>query len=365
MSESNHSAHDHDEGDYLRIASSLMTDRALTELVSAFWKPDEIGGTGWNLMIAWVLQHFREHKKPPDFRVLDEFYYRPHVEEHGESDKLEKRMMTLKKQLRADKGETAHAEYVADLAFKQYHCELFRHVRDDMLSERNLNGNIDETRKKFNAIELPLRPKLLVPASHVKDELVHWLWPGFLARGEITMIDGLPGEGKSQLLIDVAARVSRGWPMPPDPSREVVNKPQNVLILSKEDSWEHTIKPRLRAAHADLERVFGPPESRTNRLGLSGTSEDIRFPRDIEMITRGMREYRIRLLIVDPILAYLGSGTDANVESHVRDFLQPLLDAVRELNAAAAFVRHFRKDAAGAIHRGVGSQAWTAVCRAR
>src|SRR5436305_776759 len=45
---------------------------------------------------------------------------------------------------------------------------------------------------------------------------VDWLWPGRVPRGMLTLLDGDPGLGKSSIVVDLAARVTRGWPMPPD-----------------------------------------------------------------------------------------------------------------------------------------------------
>jgi hypothetical protein len=362
MSDSNHH---NDEVDYRCIITGLMTDDDLIHKVAIYWKPDEVGKKTWNQIIGWILTSYAKHKRAVNFRTLNEFYYEPHIEKFGESDLLEECMEKIHRwyEEATKSKEKLATEYVADRAFDQYERERFRFLRDNILSEGNLNGKLPDTKKKYNAFELPLPPHALNYASDIEMKLVRWLWPGFMARGEITMIDGLPGEGKSQLLIDIAARVSRGWPMPPDPIGEVEHTPRNVMILSKEDSVEHTILPRLRAAKADLSRVLSPAQRETRMSRIGRGMDDIRFPRDIGKITNAMSDYRVRLLIIDPILAFLGTKTDANMESQVRDFLQPLLETIRELNASAAFIRHFRKGAAGAIHRGIGSQAWTAVCR--
>jgi hypothetical protein len=94
--------------------------------------------------------------------------------------------------------------------------------------------------------------------STVQPQRVEWLWAGRIPRGKLTIIDGDPGLGKSVLTVDLAARVSRGYPMPdgePGEDRE----PAGVLILSAEDGLEDTIVPRLVAAGADLSRILALP----------------------------------------------------------------------------------------------------------
>src|SRR5262249_33359214 len=125
-----------------------------------------------------------------------------------------------------------------------------------------------------------------------------------------------------------------------------------VVLVSNEDSWEHTIGPRLRAAGADLAKVHRPDGG------------PILFPRDLPKIKDLVGRTGAALLVCDPILSCVGDfRTDSNAATHVRRFLQPLLDATRETGVATVLVRHFKKEGAAAIHRGLGSQAFTAVCR--
>jgi replicative DNA helicase len=82
------------------------------------------------------------------------------------------------------------------------------------------------------------------PMSAVAARPVEWLWPGWIALGKLTVLDGDPGMGKSTLLLDLAARLSRDGLMPDGP----VGPVGAPLILSAEDGEADTIKPRLAAA---------------------------------------------------------------------------------------------------------------------
>src|SRR5262249_46348986 len=92
--------------------------------------------------------------------------------------------------------------------------------------------------------------------------------------------------------------------------------------------------------------------------------EPFSFPRNIHDLELIITKTKARLLIVDPIMGFISDlKTDANAEAHVRKFMAPLIEVVRRTKVAALLIRHFKKEGAAAIHRGIGSQAWTAVCR--
>src|SRR5262249_22882561 len=81
---------------------------------------------------------------------------------------------------------------------------------------------------------------------------LQWLWPGYLPRGKLTLLDGDPGLGKSVLSLDLAARVSSGRPYPHGPGAFAAGR---VLLFSCEDNVGDTIKPRLQHLQADLKKV--------------------------------------------------------------------------------------------------------------
>lgn len=91
----------------------------------------------------------------------------------------------------------------------------------------------------------------LTAASGIKPRPVLWLWRDRLALGTIGLLAGREGQGKSTLGYWLAARITRG-----DLPGEFEGQAKSVLVCATEDSWEHTIVPRLMAADADLERVY-------------------------------------------------------------------------------------------------------------
>ena len=180
-----------------------------------------------------------------------------------------------------------------------------------------------------------------------------WLWPGVLPLGKLSMIVGDPGLGKSLLTLDVAARVSQGAASP-DGSHNVIGE---VILLSAEDDPSDTIRPRLDAAGALpslIQFVEAVTEGKRQR-GFNLTADVARLDRAIGENTR--------LVIVDPITAYLGA-IDSHVTSDVRGVLAPLAELAARRSVAIVGVSHLNKGSSAAMYRVTGSLAFVAAARA-
>ena len=193
--------------------------------------------------------------------------------------------------------------------------------------------------------------------SEVTRVAVRWLWPGWLPRAKLVVLDGDPGLGKSTLTTDLAARVSTGSPMP-DKSR--LDRPASVVILTAEDGIGDTLRPRLEAAGADLDRIY-VVETFDDDEGLPRFPQ---LPRDVDALQAVVEECSAALVIIDPIVAFLGK-IDTNKDAEVRQALAPLARMADATEATVLFVRHLNKGGAGsALYRGGGSIGFIAACRA-
>ncbi len=199
--------------------------------------------------------------------------------------------------------------------------------------------------------------------SDVKAELVQWLWPGRIALGKLTLIVGDPDQGKSLITLDLAARVSRGAGWPDCPADTAA--PGGVVLLSAEDDLADTIRPRLDAAEADVQRVHAL--TTTKRFDLAAGKE-IREPFNIaqhlQALEKAIKEVDdCRLVIIDPISSYLG-GTDSHKNAEVRGLLSPLCELAARHHVAIVVVSHLRKGEGPAMYRAMGSLAFVAAARA-
>jgi putative DNA primase/helicase len=189
---------------------------------------------------------------------------------------------------------------------------------------------------------------VLVNLATVERERVEWIWPGYLARGKLHMLDGDPGLGKSTAALDLAARLSRGAAMP-DGSPGIA--PAGVVILTAEDGMADTVRPRLEAAGADLERIV----ALTAIVDADGERMP-GLPLDLAAIEAGIRQVDAALVIVDPIMAYLPADVNAHRDQDVRRALAPAAALAERTHSAILAIRHLNKTGgAHALYRGGGS----------
>ena len=199
----------------------------------------------------------------------------------------------------------------------------------------------------------------VVCAADVVPEPVVWLWPGRIPLGKLTLIAGEPGIGKSQITAYMAAIISTGgrWP-----DSDLHAECGNVLMFSAEDDNADTIRPRLDAAGADVNRVFFAGGVATFGGKYPSSFE---IAKHLEVLEREITKHNIRVVFLDPLNAFLG-----NIRSHeaaqVRGVLGPLTDMAARLRVAIVGVMHLTKNSATAtaLHRVVGSGAFTGVARA-
>jgi hypothetical protein len=199
--------------------------------------------------------------------------------------------------------------------------------------------------------------------ADIEAEPVSWLWEGRLPRGKVTIIAGDPGLGKSQITASVAAVVTTGgqWPVTRDRC-----EPGDVLFLTAEDDPADTLRPRLEAAGANLQRVHvidgvirgytGNGDRQTRAFSLQ---EDPRAL-EAELAKRG----NVAVVVIDPISAYLG-GVDSHRNAEVRALLAPLGELAARHNVAIIVISRLNKgSAAQAMMRVTGSLAFVAAARA-
>lgn len=196
-----------------------------------------------------------------------------------------------------------------------------------------------------------LRRANLVPMRDVSPSIVQWLWVNRIPYGKITVLDGDPGTGKSLITLDIAARVSKYDKMPDGTLGDRYDT-LNVLLISYEDDLSDTIRPRLEAAHADLDRV-----SVLNSISeVNGSARPVELPGDIPLIKEIVRESNTGLVVIDPLMAALASQVDSHRDQDIRRALAPLKELAEETGAAVLMVRHLNKGTStNAVHRGGGS----------
>jgi putative DNA primase/helicase len=208
---------------------------------------------------------------------------------------------------------------------------------------------------KGNGIELITRP-----VSQIPPQAFRWLWPQRIALGKNALIAGQPGLGKSQVTIYLAAITSGGGTWPTGEKCDA----GDVFILSAEDDPADTIRPRLEAYSANLDRVHIIEAVRQpNRSDRPFNLKD-----DLQALSEKLRASPdAKLVIIDPLTAYLG-GIDSHKNADVRAVLAPLAKLAADHGVAVVCVTHLNKGtsavtSADPLTRVIGSTAFGAAVR--
>jgi hypothetical protein len=184
----------------------------------------------------------------------------------------------------------------------------------------------------------------VTPFGEIERERFDWRWRGYLAGGKLHLVESDPGNGKSTVMFDVAARLSTGADWPDGTPNGVAGV---TLICSVEDGPADTIRPRLEYAGADLSKVFFVHRDELNPMFT--IPDDLGALRDLIVATGAS------LVIIDPLNGFLSEKADSFNDQKVRTALTPLAVLAAQTGAAIVVIRHLRKGDGSALYRGAGS----------
>jgi len=185
--------------------------------------------------------------------------------------------------------------------------------------------------------------------SDIKAEQVQWLWYPYIPYGKVTIIQGDPGEGKTSFVLAMIALLTNGESLPEE---DTASSPINVIYQSAEDGLADTIKPRLEQSGADCSRVLVIDES-DRELTLCD-----------ERLEQAVRETGARLIVLDPLQAYLGCDVDMYRANEVRPVIKRLCAMADRTGCAVVLIGHMNKaQGLKASYRGLGSIDFRAAAR--
>ena len=183
----------------------------------------------------------------------------------------------------------------------------------------------------------------MIKMSDVQSQTVDWLWYPFIPYGKLTIIQGDPGDGKTTLVLNIAARLSKGEGLDNDMK---VTEPVNIIYQTAEDGLADTVKPRLELAEAVCERIMVIDETEKSLSMID------------ERLETAIKQTGARVLILDPIQAYLGGTMDMNRANEARDMTKRLSLLAEKYKCAILLIGHMNK-----AYRGMGSIDFFAVAR--
>lgn len=191
---------------------------------------------------------------------------------------------------------------------------------------------------------------LLTLYSDVQTKPVKWLWFPYIASGKITLLQGDPGDGKSTMMMHIIAELTNGGTMPDGTKLE---QPQRVIYQCSEDGAGDTIKPRLVKMGANCRNVGFINEEIQGGLTL-----------DDERIREAIIEFTPKLLVIDPVQAYIGSDSDIQIAGRARKLMRRLGMWAEAYDCAIVLIGHMNKrEGTKGLYRGLGSIDMVAAAR--
>jgi hypothetical protein len=193
----------------------------------------------------------------------------------------------------------------------------------------------------------------VVAVNEIPRAGVEWLWPGRLPLGKVVLLEGDPDVGKSTIAAEITARVSAGRSMPDGVTGRGAS---SVLWLSGEDGISDTLRPRLEAAGAALDRVF--VLRAVEREKRDGTIESAipLIPDDLYLIEQAVADCAVSLLVIDVLNVFLSPRINSWSDHDVRRALQPLNAMAERTGTCVLALRHLKKGAESkALYKGGGS----------
>jgi hypothetical protein len=192
-------------------------------------------------------------------------------------------------------------------------------------------------------------------ASDIRPLPVEWLWTERIPKAMLSLIGGRESCGKSTLLYERAARITRG-----QLDGALRSEPRPVIVAATEDSWAHTVVPRLMAADADLTKV-ARVEVDIRDLGTF----DLSLPDDVPELAKLVADLNAALVILDPVISRLNRKIDSHKDQEVRVALEPLARFADETGAAVVGIIHVNKGTSrDPLTTIMGSRAFVATARA-
>lgn len=189
----------------------------------------------------------------------------------------------------------------------------------------------------------------LIRMSDIETEQVRWLWYPLIPYGKVTIIQGDPGEGKTSFVLAMIALLTTGKPLPEE---KMAAEPIRVIYQSAEDGLADTIKPRLEASGADCSRVLVIDES-DKELTLCD-----------ERLEQAVQETGAKLIVLDPLQAYLGDNVDMHRANEVRPVFRRLCAMADRTGCAIILIGHINKaQGLKSSYRGLGSIDFRAAAR--
>ena len=170
----------------------------------------------------------------------------------------------------------------------------------------------------------------IIKASEITPREVRWLWYPYIPFGKVTLLQGDPGDGKSKLMLSLAALLSKGAPLP-FADEDESGEPMTVIYQTTEDDADDTVVPRFNSAGGDGERL----------IFIKEDEKSLTFGDD--RIREAVEKYHAKLLILDPMSSYIGDTCSMNNANETRAEFNHLIAVAKDTGCAIVIIAHMNK----------------------
>lgn len=188
----------------------------------------------------------------------------------------------------------------------------------------------------------------LLRGSEIEVKAVEWLWKPMIPFGDVTIVQGDGGDGKTTMMLTIAAKLSKGI-LPPSLEDDLLVDaptiaPASTIYLTTENKAGSVAVPKFEKAGGDKDFIFFNNELEQH---MTLTKEELTEAIDIT---------KARLIVIDPLQAFLPNGVSMGNMVQMRNIISMVTNVAEEKNCAVVLIGHLNKNERGrAIHRGLGS----------
>jgi hypothetical protein len=349
-----------------RIAAMLIFDEVGIKDNIEIIHPSMFENSGLSDLVKVACDFYDKYHRPisEDELVLE---FEDYIDKHKKSVSVEEYWKTAEEVISFRAEDTAYVRDKA-VAFARYQA-IKKALMDGygiVTKGKDYNLILDKVQK---ALAIGTKPAAeddrkweSICAADVVEKEMEWLWHNTIPKAKLSLLTGMPEVGKSFFTMMMAARVSSGTAFP-GRFTQARMEPGQVLILQNEDGMEYTCKKRLRWEGADMSQIHFITGTKSH----GGKGGPVDLSTDVEQARRKMKELgNVKLLIVDPLSAYVGRSTrmDSNKGRDVRLALDPLITLIEQEKVAVVGIMHLNKNQiADVIFRISDSAAWAQVPR--
>jgi len=349
------------------VLGSMIIDPVCIDKVLTFVSVEDFALPEHKTIFQTILDLRSEGQAVDGFMVRNRLEERNCLEKVGGTEYLQKVLDNVPSSANAE----YYAKIVKEKAKRRKLIEVGEQIKKTIESDDPVGESVFQIQQIAAGLDGAVEGNgnsqpIVKSLADVKPLPIDWFWYNRIPLGMLTLVLGDPGLGKSFFTLYMAAKVSTGGTWPDGDGLPNNSAPLgSVVILTAEDDLAHTVRPRLDSLGADVSKIISLEGVRIKDEDGRDYQEYFNLQHDIPALQKTVRSCKdCKLVIIDPLSAYLGGNIDSHRDSDVRSVLAPLVELAEKFDVAVVGVMHLNKNTTGkVVYRAMGSIAFTAAAR--